>query len=110
MREHHDFRVKLRSKLCKEQNGICGYCKKPIKGQPSLDHIIPLDAMEENDQNPENYIVTCVACNKRKGNHLIFTNLLDGEIYPMVDVPYFFHVYDIQYNHKDIKNQKGKKK
>jgi len=106
MRESHDFRISLRQKLFKDQNGICAYCNKPIIGKPSLDHVIPLDSMEDNDQNPANYVVSCIGCNKRKGNHLIFTNLLDGEIYPMVDVPYFFHVYDIQYNFRDKLNKK----
>lgn len=106
MRESHDFRTSTRARLFKEQKGVCVYCKRPIKGKPSLDHVIPLHHMEENDEHLENYVVTCIGCNKRKGDLIVFSNLADREIYPMIDTPYFFRVYDIQFNNKDIKNAK----
>lgn len=103
MRETHSKRISLRARLFKEQNGICGYCGRKIKGKPSLDHIIPLDLMEENFEHPENYIVTCIPCNKRKGNSVVFSSLEDRKVYPMLDIPYFFRASEIQYNHKDRK-------
>lgn len=103
MRESGTFRISMRAKLFKSQNGICGYCHRKIKGKPSLDHIIPLNAMEENDCHLDNYIVTCIACNKRKGDRIVFSNLFDKEIYPIIDVPYFFRINEIQYNFKDKK-------
>jgi CRISPR/Cas system Type II protein with McrA/HNH and RuvC-like nuclease domain len=103
MRESGSFRIAMRAKLYKSQNGVCAYCKRLIKGKPSLDHIIPLNAMEVNEYNQENYVVTCIACNKRKGDRIVFSNLLDREIYPIIDVPYFFRLNDIQYNFKDKK-------
>jgi len=103
MREDHAKRISLRARLFKQQNGVCGYCKRKITGKPSLDHIIPLNHMDENLEHPENYIVTCIACNKRKGDSIIFSNLFDKEVYPIVDIPYFFRSSEIQYNYKDRK-------
>lgn len=101
MRETREFRIDTRNRLHKEQNGVCVYCKKEIKGKPSLDHIIPLDLMEENEQHIENYVVCCQSCNKNKANHIVFSNLTDREIYPLIDVDYYFRVKEIIKNFKD---------
>ena len=101
MRESTEFRIELRKKLYKEQNGICVYCRREIKGKPSLDHVIPLDLMEENEKHIENYVVCCQWCNKNKANYVVFSNLTDREIYPMIDVDYYFRVKQIIKNFKD---------
>lgn len=103
MRETREFRIDTRKRLYNEQNGVCVYCKKEIKGKPSLDHVIPLDLMEENEQHIENYVVCCQSCNKNKGNHIVFSNLTDREIYPLIDVDYYFRVKEIIKNFKDKK-------
>lgn len=102
MREHHAKRIDIRAKLYVEQDGTCVYCHRKIVGKPSLDHIVPVDALDD-PLGDENLVVTCVACNKRKGNHTVFLNLYDKEYYPMIDIPYFFQARYIQYNHKDRK-------
>lgn len=102
MRESHEKRINMREKLVKEQNNICPYCKKPIQGKASIDHIVPVDRLDEA-QGDENLLATCIGCNKRKGNHIVVLNLFDREYYPLVDIPYFFHYNDIIYNHKDKK-------
>jgi len=89
-RESKKFRLSTRESLYKSQNGLCAYCKRVIKGKPSVDHIIPVSLMDENKCNPDNYVVTCIGCNKRKGDNIIFSNLIDREIYPVIDIPYFF--------------------
>lgn len=96
-RESHEFRINTRNRLFKEQNGKCAYCGKPIKGKPSLDHIIPVILGAELYQK-DNYIVTCIKCNKAKGDHIVFTNLYDRIIYPIVDIPYFAQWDYIQTN------------
>ena len=101
MRESHEFRTSIRHKLFKEQNGICVYCKKQIKDKPSLDHVIPLDLMDDNEQHIENYVVCCQKCNKNKANYIVFSNLTDREIYPIIDVDYYFRVKQIINNFKD---------
>jgi len=97
MRESHEFRIQKRKELYEAQNGICGLCNRPIKGEPSLDHVIPLSLGAELYQEG-NYICTCIRCNKAKGDRVIFTNLFDGLIYPIVDVPRFFRADYIQTN------------
>lgn len=109
MRESDSFRIDTRKRLYNEQNGVCVYCKKEIKGKPSLDHVIPLDLMEENEQHIENYVVCCQPCNKNKGNLIVFSNLTDKEIYPMIDVDYYFRVKQIIKNFKDKENLKWRK-
>ena len=96
MREEHKFRITTREMIFKEQGGICIYCKKPIVGKPSLDHIIPIEHHEPYADG--NYVVTCIPCNKRKGNRIVFSNLFDREIYPIIDIPYFFKWDYIQTN------------
>ena len=95
MRESKQFRLNTRETLFTEQKGVCVYCGEMIKGKPSLDHVIPLDLMEENDEHIENYVVCCTPCNKNKGNRVVFSNLMDRIIYPMIDVDYYFRVKDI---------------
>jgi len=104
MREDKTFRIKTRERLYKEQNGVCVYCKEKIKGKPSLDHVIPLDLMEENEQHIENYVACCPECNKNKRNHVVFSCLTDGIVYPMIDVDYFFRVKQIVKNNIKLKN------
>ena len=90
MREDHKIRIETRRRLWLEQNKVCVYCleKIPIE-KASLDHIIPVDCLEES-LGEANLAVCCKKCNYNKGNHMIFTNLMDRTIYPMVDIPYFF--------------------
>ena len=99
MREDAHTRITTRERLTKEQNNICAYCKRPIKGKSSLDHIIPVDSLNDNI-GEANLVVTCIACNKRKGNHIIFSNLFDKEVYPMIDHTYIYQDY---YIHKTTK-------
>jgi CRISPR/Cas system Type II protein with McrA/HNH and RuvC-like nuclease domain len=87
VREDHKFRIDTREMIFKEQEGICVYCKKPIIGKPTLDHIIPIQDHEAYSE--DNYVVCCIKCNKNKGNYIVFTNLFDKEIYPVITVPYF---------------------
>ena len=96
MRESHQFRIEMRKKKFQEQNGICLYCRKPIVGKPSLDHIIPVDL--GNGIGEDNFCVACEPCNKNKLNYVVFTNLFDREIYPVISVPYFFRAKYIQTN------------
>lgn len=105
-REEHKVRISTRERLWKEQKGICSYCERKIKIElASLDHIIPV---ELNDEllGETNLTVTCISCNKRKGNMIIFTNLYDKKVYPILDIPYFFHYNDIVFNKKDKKGVK----
>jgi len=102
-REEHKVRIHTRSSLYQLQNGICPYCNKSIPYEKaSLDHIIPVILTEENLGN-ENIIMCCRSCNKLKGDQIIFTNLFDKIIYPIVDHKYFYQARYIQYNKKDLK-------
>jgi CRISPR/Cas system Type II protein with McrA/HNH and RuvC-like nuclease domain len=95
MREEASYRIKTRYRLWKEQNETCAYCDKKIPyDKASLDHIIPVFHMEEIS-GPENLIVSCKKCNKNKGNMIVYTNLYDRVIYPIVDAPYVFYDYYI---------------
>lgn len=96
MREPARDRIEKRERLYKEQGCICGYCKKKIVGDPQLEHIIPVVLGGSNDI--ENQIVVCGKCNYNKRDFIIFTLLDDREIYPVLDVPYFFRVKEIQSN------------
>lgn len=99
MRESHEFRITTREKLWKEQKGKCAYCDRIItKEKASLDHVIPLDLTKESNYDIDGYVVTCKRCNKEKGNHIVFTNLIDKIVYPIVDIPYFFQANYIQRN------------
>jgi 5-methylcytosine-specific restriction endonuclease McrA len=92
MRESHKDRIRIREELWEKQNKICVYCKSVISyEQASLDHIIPVILLEENI-GQDNLVVCCKACNKSKGKHIVFTNLLDKEIYPMVHIPRIFRL------------------
>lgn len=94
MRETHKDRMRIREELWEQQNKICVYCKSVIPyEQASLDHIIPVILLEENI-GQDNLVVCCKACNKRKGKHIVFTNLLDKEIYPMV---YIHRIFRLEY-------------
>jgi uncharacterized protein (TIGR02646 family) len=102
MREDAKTRISTRTRLWKEQKGLCPYCKKSIKlEQASLDHIVPVDKLDKN-YGEDNLIVCCKRCNKNKGNHIIFQNIYDGEFYPMVDIPVFFQ-YDYITSTKKIR-------
>jgi CRISPR/Cas system Type II protein with McrA/HNH and RuvC-like nuclease domain len=95
-RESHDFRISMRERLFEVQNGICVYCKKKIVGKPSLDHVIPLNL--GGGSYDENFVVCHTQCNKNKLDYIVFSSLEDKEIYPLIDVPYFFKVSYIQTN------------
>jgi uncharacterized protein (TIGR02646 family) len=102
MREDAKTRIQTRTRLWKEQKGLCPYCKKTIKlEQASLDHIIPVDKLEKN-YGVHNLIVCCKWCNKNKGNFIVFSNLFDKEIYVVVDIPYIFQ-YTFITNTKKIR-------
>lgn len=99
MRESHEFRISTREKLWKEQGGRCSYCNKTItKEQASLDHVCPINLTKKTNYDINGYVVTCKRCNKEKDNHIIFTNLYDRIVYPLVDIPYFFQSNYIQRN------------
>jgi len=92
MREDARFRITTREKLWEEQNHRCGYCNQVItKEQASLDHIIPVNSTKEPVYNEDSYIVTCKRCNKEKLDYIVFTNLYDRIVYPIITIPYFFH-------------------
>ena len=108
MRENAKNRISRRERLLAEQNRICGYCDREIIGKGSLDHIVPL--ILGGDNSEENFIVTCEKCNKAKGDYIIFTNLFDRLIYPVLDIPYFFRYNEIISNgYKDNKKKGGRR-
>jgi 5-methylcytosine-specific restriction endonuclease McrA len=81
MRETHQDRIRIRKDLWEQQNKICVYCKSVIPYEKaSLDHIIPVILLDQNI-GESNLIVCCKACNKAKGNMVVFSNLYDKEIY-----------------------------
>lgn len=95
-REDGQFRIATRERLFIEQGGICYLCGNLILGKPSLDHIIPLEDHEPYADG--NYAVCHSSCNKTKQSHIIFTNLYDRLIYPIIDIPYIFRLDYIQTN------------
>jgi hypothetical protein len=99
-REEAKFRVNTRERLRIEQGNRCRYCDCEITRETaSLDHVIPVDALEEEeDHNPNNYVTTCKTCNINKGNYIVFSNIDDRIVYPIIDVPYFFRWDYIQTN------------
>lgn len=101
-RESSKKRVSMRKELYFLQQGQCPYCKQSISpDKASLDHIIPVDKMD-GLSHKENLIMCCKKCNRNKGNHIVFSLLLDRNIYPMVDVEAFFRVNEI-INHTKIR-------
>lgn len=104
MREDAKTRISTRTRLWKEQKGICPYCKKYHKLEKcSLDHIFPVDKMDV-PLGEANLIVCCKRCNKNKGNHIVFSNLYDREIYILIDVPTIFQYEYITGTKKIRKN------
>jgi len=98
MRESHQFRIDTRDRLWKEQQGKCGYCGRKIDlYQSQLDHIIPFFHTKEAYMK-DNFIVACRKCNVSKSDMIVFTNLYDRIIYPIIDIPYFFQAKYIQTN------------
>lgn len=105
-REEHKDRIRIRHEKWKEQKGICVYCKKQVKpDKASLDHIIPVIRLDDMSDD-SNLVVCCKSCNVNKGDHIIFTNMYDKEIYPMVDIPYIFHANRIIKNYRDQRKTK----
>lgn len=104
-REDHKTRVSTRTKLWKEANGVCPYCQRKVSlEKASLDHIIPVNLIEKDTNYGEsNLIFCCKRCNREKLDYVVFTNLFDKIIYPIVDIPYFFRASYIQFNKKDRK-------
>lgn len=103
MRESAENRINKRAKLLKAQKNICGYCKKPIKDNPQLEHIIPVILGGSNDIS--NQIVTCKPCNDRKRDFIVFSLIEDRLLYPVLDIPFFFRAKEIQSN--GYKHNKG---
>jgi CRISPR/Cas system Type II protein with McrA/HNH and RuvC-like nuclease domain len=90
MREDHAVRINTRRRLWEEQNKICAYHNEHIPyGDASLDHIIPVVLLEEMI-GEDNLIVCCKNCNESKGNHIVFSNLYDRVIYPLISIPVIF--------------------
>ena len=104
MREDHKTRISTREKLYKDQNGICIYCGKHITiDKASLDHIIPVLHLEEN-LGESNLVMCCKRCNKLKDNMIVFSNLYDRIIYPILEHKY---VYQDYYIHSTTKIRKS---
>ena len=59
------FRRWRRYQYTVNQKGLCYYCHRPISGVWVTDHIIPL--FRGGTSAYTNLVVTCWACNKRKG-------------------------------------------
>ena len=103
MREPAQDRIEKRERLHKEQHGLCGYCRELIVGKPQLEHIIPVILGGSNDIS--NQIVTCHTCNYNKHDYIVFSLIEDRELYPVLDIPFFFRVREIVAN--GYKNNKG---
>jgi 5-methylcytosine-specific restriction endonuclease McrA len=57
------------AKVVREANGICGFCRQPMNGEPAhIDHIIPICRGGAHAQ--ENLQLTHARCNSRKGTSL----------------------------------------
>lgn len=98
-REVASFRVGTRTRLIEDQSGRCFYCGRVFPEDSfTLDHIIPWSGDREPVYHQDNFVAACVGCNKRKGELVIFSSLLDHKIYPMIDVPYFFRAREIVSN------------
>ena len=102
-REDHITRVISRNRLWHHQKGICVYCGKKVKAEnASLDHIIPVNHIEENtNYGDSNLVMCCKRCNFQKHDYIVFSNLEDRIIYPLIDIPYFFRYGYITRNFKD---------
>lgn len=102
-REDHNVRIKTRHELWKKQNGKCAYCGKTVApDKTSLDHVIPINRIEEN-YGSDNLVMTCKSCNINKLDYIVFSNLFDRIVYPIIDVPVFFRYNYIIKNFKDRK-------
>ena len=95
-REDPKFRIETREQLFKEQGGRCIYCDEQIIGKPSLDHMVPLNI--GGGSYIENFVVCCPECNKSKLDYVVFSNLEDRIIYPMITIPTIFRWSYIQTN------------
>ena len=60
------------ARLCKEQNGVCGICKKRIEPWEPMhvDHIVPISRGGSRDR--KNLQAAHALCNLRKGNRMPF--------------------------------------
>lgn len=81
---------KLKSEVFNETSDkICVFCGKVLTiDRFSVDHIIPRCYGGTNDKS--NLVICCRICNKIKSNYIVFSNLTDRIIYPIIDVPYYF--------------------
>jgi CRISPR/Cas system Type II protein with McrA/HNH and RuvC-like nuclease domain len=105
-RENHQHRINMRKHLYEKQNGVCVYCKRIIVYEKcSLDHIIPVVHLDSNIGD-DNLAMSCKYCNINKGDQIVFSNLYDHEIYPIVDVPMIFQWKYIITNFKDKRKMK----
>lgn len=103
-------RISERERLWEEQEHKCIYCDRELtKDEASLEHVIPIVLGGEDVE--ENRVCSCKRCNRNKQDYIIFYHLEDKCYYPIVDVPYFFLVREIQANgYKDNNLQRLIKK
>lgn len=71
MRNKVDYKSNvLRKTLYDIQQGLCFYCKTPLKIECSeLDHMVPL--IKGGHDNPQNLALSCFTCNREKHNKTI---------------------------------------
>ena len=109
-REEHKHRINTRRLLWERQEGVCAYCNRKIPYEKaSLDHIIPVILLEENIGD-DNLVMTCKYCNLNKQDHIVYTNLYDRVVYPILDIPVIFRWEYIIRNIKDKNNVRKKTK
>ncbi len=65
------FKIWRFNQYKKTQNGLCYYCKKPIKGAWTTDHVIPIYRGGSSDYT--NLVVSCYGCNTSKGVRYVTT-------------------------------------
>jgi 5-methylcytosine-specific restriction endonuclease McrA len=62
--------------LHRKQLGLCYHCRQPTSiGQVEIDHLLPL-SMEGDPIHPENLVVSCLPCNRKKGRKLMPSSTL----------------------------------
>ncbi|MBO4466589.1 MAG: HNH endonuclease [Bacteroidales bacterium] len=68
--------VKQRKRLWEEATGHCIYCGRPVSQEEmAVDHIVPLSKGGENNFN--NKVCSCAACNAKKANQDPYDFVLD---------------------------------
>lgn len=93
----------MRKKKYIQQEGVCCYCGSWIHYEKaSLDHVIPVELLD-SISDESNLVMCCKDCNYNKGGYIVFTNLYDRVVYPMIEIPYVFKWKYIITNFKDEK-------